>query len=799
MSTYSKSKKIAQASVKVPVSEVKTTKVQTIEMASKLPDNWVYTPVDGNKRPQTKDWLNKPFTKSQVIKALTNNSRWKGVGCLCGKPSGGLLFLDRDGASCDELIVKLSGLPLIEALPYTAIVSSGRPGRQQHIYQVSEEYWNSIKTTRCKTGIKSDDGKPEQLEFRWDGCQSVVCGEHPLTGSYRWVTSLETTQIADAPMWMIEQMIAEREVAKPYISSQPSSYTVQKTDSINNADSEVSIGSIRTALNHIGQEYYDSYDLWIKVGQALHSYKALDLLPVWDEWSSQSESYSEGSCAKKWKTFKDSNGGGNSVNIFWLFKTAKEIGAYDLPENWQEWEENSNSVIEVECFTNDDEWDETRKAVEMRRSINQQEGVLKSVLAGTELGSIVSKLSEGSSIPFEALLSLIIPLYAPLLGNKAKVRVNTKTAWSEPFVFYMAFLAEANQSKTPISSPLSNPLLDFESRLKQDYETELAVYDSELENYKLDKKSNVDDLGLPPKKPDQRKYLLSSFTFEAFQNQVVKQPGKGLSVHVDELAGLFKTLNQYRAGDDIQNLLSWWSGKGINRTTMANGSQFCRSTGNSISGTIQPGVLRELRSTIDPDDSMGFWYRWLTYTLPTTWEYNLDEDDCTFDLQAECDLIFGNIISTWDAWSEFEIQCPKGTGKWIDDRIKFSDISPEYKGKLKAYAIRFAGFIACVENTRDRADSPSTLDQRYLQMGLDMAKYYHRQNIVAFDSAGEGDETLKRIHTFVTKKGKATVSILKNRDRLLQKISSQKLTDLCSKCAIAYPDLVWDGKTLKVK
>ena len=307
--------------------------------------------------------------------------------------------------------------------------------------------------------------------------------------------------------------------------------------------------------------------------------------------------------------------------------------------------------------------------------------------------------------------------------------------------------------------------------------------------------------GLAPEQPNQRRYIMDEFTFESFKSRAVAQPGKGISVFVDEIKGIFECLNQYRKGSDFQNMLSWWSGSAINRDTKGSGLEFCRRSGNSFSGTIQPGVLRDLRKTIDSDDSAGFWYRWLTYTIPSNWEYDLEEDESsTFGLGEECNRLLGNLISIWDSWGEFEIKCDIGTGKWMTDRIKISGISPEYQGKLKAYAIRFAGFIACVEGTKEFNSCPPTkLDSKYLRMGLDMAKYYFLQNEVVFSNEGSGDEVLEKIHGFVRKKGSATVGVIKNRVRILAKTPKDKITDLCEKCSIAYPDLVWDGKMLKIK
>ena len=186
-----------------------------------LPNDWAYTPVAG-KKPLTNEWQKHPFSKDSVIQEI-KQSRWTGIGALCGVPSGGLLFLDHDGESCDPLIEKLSGQSLADALPHTVTFTSGRVGRYQAVYRIPSEFRDGIATCKIKTGVEDLDGKEEQLEFRWNGCKSVVCGIHPDTKQpYRWIKSPVDTPIADAPVWMIEQMLQDKPTPKPTPTPKPS-------------------------------------------------------------------------------------------------------------------------------------------------------------------------------------------------------------------------------------------------------------------------------------------------------------------------------------------------------------------------------------------------------------------------------------------------------------------------------------------------------------------------------------------------------------------------------------------------
>jgi replicative DNA helicase len=192
----------------------------------RLPAEWALCACNGNKQPLGDNWQNLPLSlkdfeddkpifskltiqpKSGTRPAFNVPVEWcRSVGVLCGEPSGGMLFFDHDGRSCDQWIEETSGLPIKEALPKSALVTSGRPGRYQVIYRIPKNVWSELSTTKKRTGTVGEDGKPEQVEFRWTGTQSVALGEHPETGAYKWIYHPSDVGIADAPDWMIEQMM----------------------------------------------------------------------------------------------------------------------------------------------------------------------------------------------------------------------------------------------------------------------------------------------------------------------------------------------------------------------------------------------------------------------------------------------------------------------------------------------------------------------------------------------------------------------------------------------------------------
>jgi predicted P-loop ATPase len=261
-----------------------------LDQLARLPDGWGFVAVDGEKRPYQKAWQDNPLTKAKLAAEL-KAGRARAIGVCCGVPSGGLLFLDHDGKSAST-ILREWGCPM-SSLPRSWTVTSGRDGRFQVIYQVPEHYWNGIVTRKYKTGITDAEGKPEQVELRWTGCQSVVAGDHPLTPGYHWVTKYtpDDLPIAEAPSELLERML------KPVA-------TAVVLPEVRTGDDDAT--RARSYLDALSAGRADDYDDWLAVGMALHSVGDDALLDDWEQWSAQSGKHKPSDCQRKWKSFKKS-------------------------------------------------------------------------------------------------------------------------------------------------------------------------------------------------------------------------------------------------------------------------------------------------------------------------------------------------------------------------------------------------------------------------------------------------------------------------------------------------------------
>jgi hypothetical protein len=288
-------------------------------------------PLNGNKQPLGDEWQNRPMKAVELIEAIndggvevpigreTKKIQPQGFGVLTGRPitldgeTYYLMALDCDGAAAAQKILSLGNG---SALPKTVAFTSGRTGRCQYLFKVPQAYCDAIKTKKIKTASLGDDGSLELLELRWKNLQSVLPPSvHPMTGEYRWVSgcAIDETPIAEAPTWVIEQMLIDPRKAEgiyPYTecTSQRATEKEQEAPQRNGGQNTwTDIDFALAYLNALASYRAEDYDDWLTVGMALHSVDD-SLLADWDSWSSQSSKYKPGECLKKWKSFS-SNGG----------------------------------------------------------------------------------------------------------------------------------------------------------------------------------------------------------------------------------------------------------------------------------------------------------------------------------------------------------------------------------------------------------------------------------------------------------------------------------------------------------
>jgi len=287
-----------------------------------IPIDWPLTPLGNEKNPYTFGWQNKPFTPEEIKKEL-EKGQCKAIGLLSGPVYNqpyGLVWVDLDGESVIDLVINLSGVDPAEALPSTLTIQSGKPGRTRKLYKLPKEHWDCFARNKY---VWHTDVNREQLEILWSKHQGALMGAHPETEGYftsenagfEWANNLP-----DLPIWILDEIIKKNmrngKPAAEYSRFVGPGFAINTSISLER-DIKVAI----EAINQMPIEAADDYDIWITVGQSLHSLDE-SLLDAWDDWSKRSDKYKEGECHRRWKSF--SKGGGRGIGS--LFHLAQEYG-----------------------------------------------------------------------------------------------------------------------------------------------------------------------------------------------------------------------------------------------------------------------------------------------------------------------------------------------------------------------------------------------------------------------------------------------------------------------------------------
>ena len=305
-----------------------------------IPLDWPLTPLGGNKDPYIQGWQNKPFSVKEIEEELATGD-CKAIGVLGGPAYNhpyGLVWVDVDGPSVYSLVEQISGVPLQDALPATLTVFSGKIGRERKLYKLDREKHKHFLRNKYVWHAEEDK---EKLEILWKRHQGVLMGVHPQTDGYYTGENLGfewAKDLPELPDWILNGIITKNaKLGKP---SQETSRVIGPTFAIQSVvglDRDIKLAT--EATWGMPPEATDDYDIWIMVGQTLHSLDE-SLLDVWDEWSKQSDKYKEGECHKRWLSF--SRNGGRGIGS--LIHAAKEYG-------WVQSEDHRVQSVDDETIT----------------------------------------------------------------------------------------------------------------------------------------------------------------------------------------------------------------------------------------------------------------------------------------------------------------------------------------------------------------------------------------------------------------------------------------------------------------
>lgn len=205
-----------------------------------------------------------------------------------------------------------------------------------------------------------------------------------------------------------------------------------------------------------------------------------------------------------------------------------------------------------------------------------------------EIAKLIEEGRESIECPIEYLVTSAITIGAICIGASASVR--PKNEWAEYPSVYSLLIGNPSMKKTPALKLIKKPLEVIQKRLHEEYRIALAAYKAMPKD---ERRSTFEPL-------EEVVYSTDS-TIEALLKYLSNSP-IGVSLIVDELSHLFKSLNSYKqGGGDRQYLLQLYNHSQVTVTRKGEPSLHIDNPVVSILGGIQPKVLKEFFSKGEED------------------------------------------------------------------------------------------------------------------------------------------------------------------------------------------------------
>lgn len=203
-----------------------------------------------------------------------------------------------------------------------------------------------------------------------------------------------------------------------------------------------------------------------------------------------------------------------------------------------------------------------------------------------KMQTIIHGTSKGYGFNIDYIVCAFLSAFASCIGSTYKVKV--KGTWYESAILFMVLIGRPGVNKTapvryayqPIDKKDSEDFKEYR-RLLKDYK----IFES-AKNAKNAESASID-------KPVRQQRIISDSTIEALCS-VLSFNRRGISVVIDEVAGLFKNFNRYNNGSDQEFWLQVWSNITVSINRKNDESILIDNPFISMIGTIQPNVLNEI-------------------------------------------------------------------------------------------------------------------------------------------------------------------------------------------------------------
>ena len=170
-----------------------------------------------------------------------------------------------------------------------------------------------------------------------------------------------------------------------------------------------------------------------------------------------------------------------------------------------------------------------------------------------KIQDMVLMLARQENYSIEYTMASLLIAASSAIGNSTKIHI--RGGWKSSPILYMILVGRPGMGKTPPLDFAYHPIRKHDSKIIKQFKLDLENYNSTIECMKGKKENNS---SLPPK-PILKRTIISDFTPEALI-RALDDNKRGVVIYVDEIMGMFNSVNQYSKGQLIEQLLTIFSG-----------------------------------------------------------------------------------------------------------------------------------------------------------------------------------------------------------------------------------------------
>jgi hypothetical protein len=336
-----------------------------------------------------------------------------------------------------------------------------------------------------------------------------------------------------------------------------------------------------------------------------------------------------------------------------------------------------------------------------------------------------------------------LSVLAGAIGNSAKLKL--KKSWTEPATLWSAIVAPSGSTKSPAFSHALRPIRKREAEAKKEYERELAEWKAQ---------EDPD----PQDKPTRDRFRTGDATPEAVVKILEENP-RGVLLARDELGAWLGSFDRYVNGAaDLQFWIEVWGGIQASRDRAGEGNTTITDPVVPVTGTIQPGTLKEKLGEIHFDT--GFASR-LILCQPPTRPKRWTEADVSETVR----VIYEKLLQLlYDTPSGMEVGLSPGAKElWIDYyNSANASLEDRPEGPLRAVAakgITHTARLALVLHRCRQAsgevptgeDSTEPVTEETMQGALRLGEWLTEETLRVYEEHNLGAEARPPIRRFLDK------------------------------------------------